>query len=685
MRDQVAALRALDGVEVELYEFAPGARALAARAPARRCAARYGGASASTSCTPTSASPPGRRSRCRARVRALTVHGTDLRHPRTRLATRAALPRDRPARRRLGARSPRELPGARARAARAGAALRRRPRALPPARRARRRARELGLEPERAATCCSPPTRRAPRSATTARSRSRAAPASSCCALGGVEPERVPLWVNAANAVLVPSEREGFGLAVLEALACDVPVLATPVGIHAEALAGVDGHALRAVRARRAGARRSRRTCARAGPARARAARAPSASRRSAMAERVAAAWRAALERSGSALGSMGRPWIRHPPRLQPTRPRSRRTTAGRPTPARRRPRRPIGQPGFGARGRMRRRARFLRKARELAYRDLGGLVFNLHRFGQRNDALVLAKLAHARPHRRRAARARRQPCAERQPVTVLREAGITACPRCAAIHGSEDRFCPNCGLPMSRHADLPIAGAPARAGRRAAPRRRRAAAPAPRRAGAAASRRRRPPRRPPRRAPAAAPPPPSRRARPGSRAARARPRPAPAPPAHAAPQLRPRPRRARRRRRAAGDAHRRRRGAGEDDQPTEIIRPPARRLVSVAAAPPTARAAPARPTPRRLADRARRATAGEACPLCGAPLAPSRSGACAAAPPRARAWPRRPTGRRRSPRSRVVAALALGVLAAALVKLAGGSGPRDGAGHARR
>jgi glycosyltransferase involved in cell wall biosynthesis len=47
--------------------------------------------------------------------------------------------------------------------------------------------------------------------------------------------------VNSANAVLVPSEREGFGLAVLEALACDVPVLATPVGVHAEALAGVAG------------------------------------------------------------------------------------------------------------------------------------------------------------------------------------------------------------------------------------------------------------------------------------------------------------------------------------------------------------------------------------------------------------------------------------------------------------
>ena len=60
-------------------------------------------------------------------------------------------------------------------------------------------------------------------------------------ALGNVAPEQVPLWINAANAVLVPSEREGFGLAVLEALACDVPVLATPVGVHAEALAGVDG------------------------------------------------------------------------------------------------------------------------------------------------------------------------------------------------------------------------------------------------------------------------------------------------------------------------------------------------------------------------------------------------------------------------------------------------------------
>jgi hypothetical protein len=120
------------------------------------------------------------------------------------------------------------------------------------------------------------------------------------------------------------------------------------------------------------------------------------------------------------------------------------------PTPAR---------PGFATRGRMRRRARFLRKARELAYRDLGGLVFNLHRFGQQNDELVLAKLRTLEQIDREL-RALESSLGEREDVTVLREAGVTACARCAAIHSSEDRFCPRCGLSVSRHTDLPIAGA---------------------------------------------------------------------------------------------------------------------------------------------------------------------------------------------------------------------------------
>ena len=115
--------------------------------------------------------------------------------------------------------------------------------------------------------------------------------------LGGVDPARVPLWINAANAVLVPSEREGFGLSVLEALACDVPVLATPVGIHAEALADLPGTLC-------APFERATWRAALQGPLAASdprvdgRARAEHYSARH-MAERVAAAWRAARERAG--------------------------------------------------------------------------------------------------------------------------------------------------------------------------------------------------------------------------------------------------------------------------------------------------------------------------------------------------------------------------------------------------
>lgn len=58
---------------------------------------------------------------------------------------------------------------------------------------------------------------------------------------GKIPPDEMPLWVNAANAVLVTSDYEGFGLACVEALACDVPVLTTPVGIAPYAVAGVSG------------------------------------------------------------------------------------------------------------------------------------------------------------------------------------------------------------------------------------------------------------------------------------------------------------------------------------------------------------------------------------------------------------------------------------------------------------
>src|SRR5919109_3484513 len=59
--------------------------------------------------------------------------------------------------------------------------------------------------------------------------------------LGNVPPAEVPYWINAANAVLVPSQAEGFGLSVIEALACGVPAFGTPVGIHPVALGGIPG------------------------------------------------------------------------------------------------------------------------------------------------------------------------------------------------------------------------------------------------------------------------------------------------------------------------------------------------------------------------------------------------------------------------------------------------------------
>jgi teichuronic acid biosynthesis glycosyltransferase TuaC len=58
---------------------------------------------------------------------------------------------------------------------------------------------------------------------------------------GSIEPKQMPHWINAANAVLVTSDYEGFGLAAIEALACNVPVLSTPVGIAPFAIDGVSG------------------------------------------------------------------------------------------------------------------------------------------------------------------------------------------------------------------------------------------------------------------------------------------------------------------------------------------------------------------------------------------------------------------------------------------------------------
>jgi ribosomal protein L40E len=106
-------------------------------------------------------------------------------------------------------------------------------------------------------------------------------------------------------------------------------------------------------------------------------------------------------------------------------------------------------RPSFRDRGRLRRRLRYLRRVRELGFRDLGGLVFDLHRFGRRNDELVLGKLA-ALDAVDRELRAIERVLDERRDILELREPGVAACPRCGALHGSDAKFCPQCGTQFS-------------------------------------------------------------------------------------------------------------------------------------------------------------------------------------------------------------------------------------------
>ena len=229
--DQVAALRRTGEADIEVFAFAPGGYVAGARAlRSRHGRDRFDVVHAHFGLTQWPALA------ARARARAVTLHGTDLVHARSRPVTLAGLRINdlvavvsEP----MAAAIPRWAVRGRPAVLPAGVDVER---FAPIDRTDARRA--LGLEPGRPyllfAADPARPEKRYDRALTVAGD-------VPLLTLGNVTPEQVPLWVNAANAVLVPSEREGFGLAVLEALACDVPVLATPVGVHPQALAGVVG------------------------------------------------------------------------------------------------------------------------------------------------------------------------------------------------------------------------------------------------------------------------------------------------------------------------------------------------------------------------------------------------------------------------------------------------------------
>ncbi len=236
VRDQVQALRRIPGIELELFTFAPGSGSPAAyiRAAAR-LRRRYQGrrfdvvhAHYGLTAWPSMAVP--------ASIHAVTLHGTDLSHRRSRALTLASLRLldlvaavSEP----LAGEIPQWASRAPAAVLPCGVDIERfRPIARGEARAA------LRLDASRPHVLFPADPRRAEKRYDRARA---VAGEARLLTLVDVEPHDVPLWVNAANAVLVPSEREGFGLGVLEALACNVPVLATPVGVAPAALAGVAG------------------------------------------------------------------------------------------------------------------------------------------------------------------------------------------------------------------------------------------------------------------------------------------------------------------------------------------------------------------------------------------------------------------------------------------------------------
>jgi glycosyltransferase involved in cell wall biosynthesis len=241
VRDQVEALQRIDGLDVQVFAFIPtGGLKPYARA-ARELRKKHGGDEfdvvhahygMTAWCTLVLRGAP----------RVVTFHGTDLGHPRFgRLSRRVANRMDLAATvsRRLAEHPTTGL---------AGAGGTRRVGVLPCGvnltrfqRIDRREARErLELDPEKRYLLFPSDPSRPEKRHDRARALADAAGAE-LLSYDSTPPSDVPLLINAANAVVVTSEREGFGLAALEALACDVPALSTDVGIAPLALEGVKG------------------------------------------------------------------------------------------------------------------------------------------------------------------------------------------------------------------------------------------------------------------------------------------------------------------------------------------------------------------------------------------------------------------------------------------------------------
>ena len=109
---------------------------------------------------------------------------------------------------------------------------------------------------------------------------------------------------------------------------------------------------------------------------------------------------------------------------------------------------------GLFERVRLRRRVRFLRKQRELQMRDLGGLIFDMYRFGSKRQDLVREKLR-AMFEADRELREFEALLGGRQGSLDVREPGVAgSCPRCLTLYSTDAHYCWRCGLALTEEAE---------------------------------------------------------------------------------------------------------------------------------------------------------------------------------------------------------------------------------------
>jgi hypothetical protein len=117
-------------------------------------------------------------------------------------------------------------------------------------------------------------------------------------------------------------------------------------------------------------------------------------------------------------------------------------------------PRRRAIRLGLTQRGRLRRQVRFLRKQRELQMRDLGGLIFDMYRFGSKRQDLVREKLR-LMFEADRELRGFEALLGGRRPPLEVREPGVGgSCPRCLTLYSTDAHYCWRCGLALTEEAE---------------------------------------------------------------------------------------------------------------------------------------------------------------------------------------------------------------------------------------